>query len=145
MRDPVHLLTWAFGVLAVTFATIFALLLLLKPDIEGFLYDSLPGRHMPDAFDHLNESVPVFVALSTASLALLSIVTFKKQYLLIVALAAGPIISVLGWLATENFEDPNWSHLVGLGTIGMWVSCMATLWLSCLLRRSRTPVDAAER
>lgn len=100
------------GALAVLSAVVFALLLVLKPDVERYLADSMPGNHMQDAFDHLNRSIPIFVGLMTISLALLFAITLKERYSLVVPLLAGPMIGLMGWLVTENFQDQNWFHFV---------------------------------
>lgn len=119
-------LTYLFGSLATLSTVALGLLIVLKPDLEGFLMRSLPGHHMPDAFDHLNSSIPIFVVMMTISLALLTAVTMKERYSLVVSLTAGPVIGVVGWCATENFQDPNWFHFVASVVIGMFVSCLAT-------------------
>lgn len=132
------------GALAVLSAVVFTLLLVLKPDIEQYLADSMPGNHMPDAFDHLNRSIPIFFALMTISLALLFAITLKERYSLIVPLLAGPMIASGAWLFTENFQDPNWFHFVATSSMGMLVSCLATSFLAILPTKS-TELTAARR
>lgn len=134
-----RLLVRVFGFLTTVSAILFALLLVLKPDLERHLRDSLPGRHMPDAFAHLNDSVPIFVALATVSLAMLCFVTVRRQYSLVVPLIAGPAMSVLGWFVTEEFEDPNWFHFFAVTVIGMLVSCLVVLVLAVLPRKQTKP------
>ncbi len=132
-------LTYLFGSLATLSAFALGLLLVRKPDLEGFLMDSLPGHHMSDAFDHLNSSIPVFAVMMTISLTLLTAVTMKERYSLVVSLTAGPVIGVVAWWATENFQDPNWFHFVAINVIGMLVSCLVTSVLAMLPRRTTEP------
>ncbi|MDM4019606.1 hypothetical protein, partial [Roseiconus lacunae] len=104
-----------------------------------FLADSMPGNHMPDAFDHLNSSIPIFVGLMTISFAFLFAIAMSERYSLVAPLFAGPVIGFLGWAVTENFQDPNWFHFVAIGIIGMLVSVLVTLVLAILPREATEP------
>ena len=113
------------------FATLFsALVLLLRPDIERHLKTSVPGNPMPDAFNGLNGSIPIFMILGTATLILISRIDRKRQYKLLLPLLFGPIACVVGWYLTENLNEPNWFHLFATTTIGMLVSCSITALMS---------------
>lgn len=81
---------------------------------------------MPDAFDHLNDAVPIFFIFLSVSLFVSLRLIVRHLYSLFIPLIAGPAMCVVGWYSTENFDDPNWSQLFALLTIGMLVSCLVT-------------------
>jgi hypothetical protein len=130
---------WLLG--AVTLASIIwtVFLFVSRPDIERFLTQTIPGRHMPDAFDRLNESVPIFFIFLTISLVVMLLLALKQLYSLFIPLIAGPAMCVVGWYMTENFDDPNWFHLFALATIGMLVSCLVTTVLAGMSKKTTEP------
>ena len=115
-------------------AILTATLMSLRPDIERFLNQAVSVRHMPDAFNPLNKSIPFFMIHVTASFALSLWITIRQQYLLFIPLVTGPIMCLVGWYLTEDFADPNWFHLFALTTIGMFVSCLVTSVLSTMVK-----------
>lgn len=131
-----QLLICVVGILSAVSAAIFAALILVRFDLEQALSESMPGYHMPDAFDHLNKAVPMVVALASVSLALLRAVIVSERDVLIVPLFAGPVMCVLGWFVVEDLRDPNWSHLGALSSLGMLVSCVVTSALALTPRKS---------
>lgn len=127
---------WILGSFTLVCAIWTVILLVSRPDIERFLSQTIPGRHMPDAFDRLNDAVPIFCIFLTASLVVSIRLTMRQLYSLFIPLIAGPTMCVTGWYLTENFDDPNWFQLFALATIGMLVSCLVT---SVLAGMSRDP------
>ena len=135
----VRVSVWLLGAvtLACTIWTVF--LFVSRPDIERFLNQTIPGSHMPDAFDRLNDSVPIFFIFLTASLVVSLRLTMRQLYSLFTPLIAGPAMCVVGWFLTENFDDPNWFHLFALATVGMLVSCLVTSVLAGLSNNPTEP------
>lgn len=84
---------------------------------------------MPDAFKGLNETIPFVLVFATITCALAGQIARNGKRTLLLPLLFGPSICVLGWLATENFHDPNWFQLTALSTIGMIVSSTVTFVL----------------
>ncbi len=114
--------------LTITAAIVSFGLILLRPDIERYLKQYMPGQHMPDAFHGLNGTMTVFMLLVTATLLLAIRIETKRKTALLLPLLFGPIACLVGWCLTENFSDPNWFHLFALTTLGMLVSCVVTLF-----------------
>ena len=115
---------------AIAFGTATAILLTTRPNIERYLSEHAPGKHMPDAFNELNETMPYFMLFATTTLILAGRLVRQKQHVLFLPLLFGPFGCIAGWLATEDFGDPNWFHLSALLTIGMLVSSAVTFLLS---------------
>ena len=110
----------------------------LRPDIEQFLRQSVPGKPMPDAFKGLNGSIPIFMIFVIASLLLIVRITRKRQYVLLVPLLFGPSACIALWCLTENINDPNWFFLIAPTTIGMLVSCSVTFILLAIEAKKTT-------
>lgn len=121
-----RLSVWLLGAVTLVCAIWTVFLFVSRPDIERFLIQTIPGRHMPDAFDHLNDAVPIFFIFLSVSLFVSLRLIVRHLYSLFIPLIAGPAMCVVGWYSTENFDDPNWSQLFALLTIGMLVSCLVT-------------------
>jgi RsiW-degrading membrane proteinase PrsW (M82 family) len=94
---------------------------------------------MTDAFDRLNDAVPIFFIFLTASLVVSLRLTMRQLYSLFMPLIAGPAICVVGWYLTEDFDDPNWFQLCALATIGMLVSCLVTALLAGMANNPTEP------
>ena len=136
-RVPVCLVSTVTFVCAVGTSYLFV----YRPDVEQFLMETIPGRHLPDAFDHVNDAVSLFCILLTASLVVSLWLTLKQLHSLFIPLTAGPALCVVGWYLTENFDDPNWSHLFSLATIGMLASCVVTSVLAGMSKSSTEPIN----
>jgi len=127
------------------------ILFALRPDIEKVLKRNVPSNPMPDAFNGLNDSIPIFMVFLAGTLFLIARINRKRQYLLLLPLLFGPTSCIAGWCLTENLSDPNWFHLFALTTIGMLVSCTVTSLLSitdccCPIRgESQKPNGSQER
>lgn len=134
----VRVSVWIVGSVTLVCTLWTVILFVSRPDIERFLSQTIPGRHMPDAFDHLNDAVPIFFIFLTASLVVSLRLTLRQLYSLFIPLIAGPAMCVVGWYLTENFDDPNWFHLFAFATIGMLVSCLVT---SVLAGMSKNPTE----
>jgi hypothetical protein len=115
---------------AIVFGIATAILLTTQPDIEECLKQHVRGNHMSDAFNNLNETAPYFFLFATTTSMLAGRLVRQGQYILFLPLLFGPVICVAGWVATENFDDPNWFHLSALTTIGMLVSSAVTFVLA---------------
>ncbi len=96
------------------------------PDLERYLKQNVPGNPMPDAFNGLNNAMPVFMLFVMATILVSLWIERKCQQVLWIPLLFGPSACFAGWSVTENFDDPNWFHLLALTTIGMLVSCAVT-------------------
>ncbi len=103
-----------------------------EPDIEHYLSQNAPGNPMPDAFNGLNGSIPLFMVLLSGTSLLATRLTRKHQYVLFLPLLFWPTACFFGWCLTENFDDPSWFHLFAVTAIGMLVSCPVTAVLSIL-------------
>ena len=112
-----------------------------KPNIESYLSHNVPWTSMPDAFNGLNNSIPINMLFATGTLLLLARITRKRQYALLLPLLFGPTSCLVGWYMTENMNDPNWFHLFALTTIGMLVSCTVTALLSIVSQKTES-IDA---
>lgn len=129
-----HLPAIAFGVAS-------GLFLAMKPDVEKYLKEHVPGNHMPDAFNELNETTPYFMLFATTTLMLAGRLVRQGHYVLFLPLLFGPLMCIAGWLVTENFGDPNWFHLSALMTIGMFVSSIVTFLLVIANPKTVEPRD----
>lgn len=116
-------LLWSLTAINILLA---ALVLFLEPDVESFLAYNLPGPHMPDAFKHLNQNMPMTMILVATSSALAAWNAMQRRYKMLVPLFAGPGMCFIGWYMTENWDDPFWFDLVALTSLGMLVSCAVT-------------------
>ena len=121
-----------------------AILLTTRPDIEQYLNEHVPGNHMPDAFNELNETTPYFMLFATTTLIMAGRLVRQGQYVLFLPLLFGPLICIAGWLATEDFGDPNWFHLSALSTIGMLVSSAVTFMLAIADPKTTEPSVATK-
>ena len=83
--------------LAIVAALFTVLLFALKLDIEQYLKQNVPGNPMPDAFNGLNGSIPIFMLLVTATLQLVTRLIRKRLYLLLLPLLFGPFVCLVGW------------------------------------------------
>ena len=126
-----HLPAIAFGIATGVF-------LATQPDVEKYLKEHVPGNHMPDAFNELNETAPYLTLFATTTLMLAGRLVRQGQYVLFLPLLFGPLICIAGWLVTENFRDPNWFHLSALMTIGMLVSSVVTFVLVIVIANPKT-------
>ena len=98
-------------------------------DVESFLKDKFRGQSMPDAFNDLNNALPIFtIFLFLQSLLAYSLMRSSKLEFLI-PLAAGPVLGGLCYLLRDGVSDPNWCELFTILTIGMLVSIPVTLIL----------------
>lgn len=122
--------------LAIVAALFTVFLFALKPDIEQYLKQNVPGNPMPDAFNGLNGSIPIFMLLVTATLQLVTRLNRKRQNLLFLPLLFGPFVCSVGWYLTEDLSDPNWFHLFAITTIGMLVSSVVTALLSLVEKKT---------
>ena len=129
----------ALGLVA---ALVALFLLAVRPNIERYLKENVPGNPMPDAFNGLNGSIPIFMVFVTGTLLLLTRIIRKRQYLLSLPLLFGPAACFVGWYVTENMNDPNWFHLFATTTIGMLVSCAVTALLSIVDKKKIEQSDA---
>jgi cytochrome bd-type quinol oxidase subunit 1 len=111
-------------------------LFLVRPDIERYLEQNLPGHHMPDAFHGLNGIMAIFMLFVTATVLLVMRIETRRQYVLLIPLLFGPTACITGWFLTENLNDPNWFLLFAPTTIGMLVSCAVTTILSIVTKKS---------
>lgn len=105
------------------------MLLATRPDIEKYLSEHAPGNPMPDAFKGLNETIPSVLLFAAITFALAGQIARNGKRELFLPLLFGPSICIIGWLATENFRDPNWFHLTAMTTLGMLVSSTVTFVL----------------
>jgi hypothetical protein len=126
---------------AIVFGIATGILLATRPDIEKYLNEHVPGSHMPDAFNDLNETSPYLMLFATTTLMLAGRLVRQGQYVLFLPLLFGPLICIAGWLVTENFRDPNWFHLSALMTIGMFVSSVVTFVLVIANPKTTEPRD----
>jgi hypothetical protein len=127
------------------FAAIVSLCLFAMPtDVERFLKQNAPGQPMPDAFNELNNVIPVFMLFVTATMLLSLWIERKVQPALWIPLVFGPSACFAGWGVTENFDDPNWFHLFALTTIGMLVSCAVTAVLLIATKKTTEQNDARQ-
>lgn len=118
-------------------AALFTLgLFIVRPDIERYLKQNLPGHHMPDAFHGLNGILAIFMLFVTATTLLMTTIEARRQYVLLIPLLFGPTACFAVWLLTENISDPNWFLLLAPTTIGMLVSCAVTFVLLIATRRT---------
>ena len=140
MRTSFVLLRLTQG-LAIFTALVSICLFAAKPDIEAYLKQNVPWTSMPDAFNGLNNSIPINLLFVTGTLLLLARITRKRQYVLLLPLLFGPTSCLVGWYLTENMSDPNWFHLFAITTIGMFVSCAVTALLSIVSRKTES-IDA---
>ena len=87
MRTPFVLLRLTQG-LAIFTALVSICLFAAKPDIEEYLRQNVPWTSMPDAFNGLNNSIPINLLFVTGTLLLLVRVN-RCQW----ALQKGPLMS----------------------------------------------------
>ena len=113
-------------------------LIALRPDIETILKQNVPGNPMPDAFNGLNGSIPIFMVFIAGTFLLLIRIVRKRLYSLLLPLLFGPSACFAGWYLTENWNDPNWFHLFAITTIGMLVSCAVTFILLAIEAKKTT-------
>ena len=98
-------------------------------EVEAFLSGAFRGQSMPDAFNHLNNALPIFtIFLFLQSLLAYSLMMSSKLEFLI-PLATGPVLGGLCYLLVDGVSDPNWCELFAMLTIGMLVSIPVTLIL----------------
>lgn len=107
-------------------ALLAALVLFLEPNVESFLAYNLPGPHMPNAFKHLNQNMPMTMILVATNSALAAKNVMQRRYKMLMPLFAGPGMCFIGWYMTENWDDPSWFHLVALTSLGMLIACAIT-------------------
>jgi len=122
--------------LALISALVSLSLICIRPDIERYLKQNMPGNPMPDAFRGLNGTMTMFTLFVTATAVLALRIEIKRRYVLLLPLMFGPTACFTGWCLTENFNDPNWFHLFALTTIGMLVSCLVTAILSAVTKKT---------
>jgi len=143
MCQPFVLLRLTQGI-AIFSALVSFYLFAAKPDIESCLKQNVPWTSMPDAFNGLNDSIPIFMLFVTGTLLLLARINKKRQCVLLLPLLFGPFACFAGWYLTENLNDPNWFHLFATKTIGMLVSCAATALLSIASKKTTKPIDTGK-
>jgi uncharacterized membrane protein len=105
----------------------------VRPNIERYL----PGNPMPDAFNGLNNAMPVFMLFITATILVVLWIERKRQHVLLVPLLFGPSACFARWCLTENFNDPTWFHLFALTIMGMMVSCAVVVVLLIAPRKQQ--------
>lgn len=115
-----------------------------RPDLERYLKQNVPGNPMPDAFNGLNNAMPVFMLFVMATILVSLWIERKRQQVLWIPLLFGPSACFAGWSVTENFDDPNWFHLLALTTIGMLVSCAVTAVLLIATKKTTEQSDGRE-
>lgn len=118
-------------------AALFSLgLFLVRPDIERYLEQNLPGHHMTDAFRGLNGILAIFILFVSATTLLMMTIEKRRHYVMLIPLLFGPTACLVGWFLTENLNDPNWFLLLAPTTIGMLVSCAVTFVLLVATRKT---------
>lgn len=126
---------------AIAFGIATGLFLAMQPDVAKYLKEHVPGNHMPDAFNGLNETTPYLLLFATTTFLIAGRLVRQGHYVLFLPLLFGPLICIAGWLVTENFGDPNWFHLSALMTIGMFVSSVVTFLLMIANSKTAEPRD----
>jgi hypothetical protein len=116
-------------------------LIATRPDFERYLKQNAPGNPRPDAFNGLNNAIPIFMTFVSATLVLATIIQMMHSKLLLLPLLFGPMVCFGGWTLVENWSDPNWSQLFGIMIVGMFVSCLVTSFLM-LARRNLADREA---
>ena len=117
----------------------------MRPDFERYLKQNSFGNPMPDAFNGLNNALPIFMLFITATAFLSLWIERKRQHVLWIPLLFGPSACFAGWSVTENFNDPNWFHLLALTTIGMLVSCAVTAVMLIATKKTTEQNDGRTR
>ncbi len=116
----------------------------MPPDVERYLEQKRDWQPHADAFNGLNNIVPVFMLFVTATMLLSLWIERKVQPILWIPLLFGPSACFAGWSMTENFDDPNWFHLFALTTIGMLLSCATTAVLLVATKKTVEKSDGRE-
>lgn len=133
IRNPIRLLSVLLKLLAGASVMATILIFATSPNLEEFFREYAPWHSMPDAFDHLNGTIPIFMLFMSITLVLLNWIDSLRRPVLAVPALAGPTMAVVGWLMTADLGDPNWFELFALTTIGLFVSGLVTFLLTLVV------------